>query len=124
MEEENKLLQKQFENDLKYIDKEIIAKQLEEDLYASNKEEKIKYIKFSRPLNAVSIVNLTKKQYKNYWGSLYKEHSKHYEMIMEKIDEKFSNGLITAEEMIEKIKKSKDSETEKINAIKLLTERN
>lgn len=121
MEEESKIFQRQFENDLKYIQKEIIAIQPEVNFLASNIDEMFKYVKFSRPLNAVSIINLTKKQYKNYWGSLYKEHSQYFDIIMEAIEEKFNNGLISAEEMIEKIKKSSDSETEKKNAIEALT---
>lgn len=121
MEEETKIFQRQFENDIKYIEKEIIAIQPEVDLWATNKEDMFKYVKFSRPLNCVSIINLTKKQYKNYWKSLYKDHPEQLEIIMQKVEEKFNSGLISAAEMIEKIKQSKDSENEKKLAIKALS---
>lgn len=120
MEEESKIFQRQLENDLKYIDKEIIAIQPEVNFLALNTDEMFKYIKFSRALNAVSIINLTKKQYKNYWNTIYKEHPEALSIIMDKIEDKFKNGLISTEEMAEKIMKSKDVELEKKAAIKAL----
>lgn len=112
---------KQFDNDLIYIENEIIAMQPQINELAEDEDEKYRYVKFSRALNAVSAINLTKKQFKNYWKTLYKNSPEKLEIILNKIDEKFENGLISKEEMIKKIEESKDYESEKRLAIKALT---
>lgn len=112
---------KQFDNDLIYIENEIIAMQPQINELAEDEDEKYRYVKFSRALNAVSAINLTKKQFKNYWKTLYKNSPEKLEIILNKIDEKFEKGLISKEEMIKKIEESKDYESEKRLAIKALT---
>jgi hypothetical protein len=115
-----------LKRDLAYIKSDLIAKQLQKDIKdneAEEEDEKEKYVKFSRLLGAVTIMNLTKKQYKKYWESQYKGYPEKNEIIMKAVEEKFQNGLIPREDMINMIKKSKDFESEKKRAIKLLSER-
>ena len=108
---------KDIERDLRFIESEIIAKQYEKDKITGEE----KYVKYSRALKCVVAINLTKKQYINYWGAQYKSHPEQLKLILEKIEDKFENGLISAENMLELIRASKDFESEKKNAIKVLT---
>ena len=117
---------KKLKRDLAYIKNDLISKQLQKDIKdndCEDEDEKEKYVKFSRLLGAVTIMNLTKKQYKKYWESQYKSYPEKNEIIMKAVEEKFQNGLIPREDMINMIKKSKDFESEKKRAIKLLSER-
>lgn len=123
MNQEEEMLRKELQNDLIYIENEIIAMQPDIDEETEDEEERYKYVKFSRALNAVAVINLTKKQYRNYWRTLYRANPKELKMIMDKIDDKFENGLTTPKEMIKIIKESKDFESEKKNAIKALTKK-
>ena len=117
---------KKLRRDLAYIKKDLISKQLQKDIREDSHEdedEKEKYVKFSKILGAVTVVNMTKKQYKRYWESQYKPYPEKYKIILEAIEEKFKSGLTTQEEMINIISLSKDAESEKKRAIKLLSER-
>lgn len=113
-------IEKKLKKDLEYIKNDILAKQFEEDSKAPN-DEKEKFIKFSRQLNAFTVIDLTKRQYKKYWNTQYTNYPDKIEEIFEAIDDKFNNGLTSTEEMIEIIKNSKDNENEKKKAIDLLT---
>lgn len=119
----SKVSEKEFENDLKFIENEIISMQPDIDESIENEEEKYKFVKFSKALNGVAVINLTKKQFKNYWRTLYKDSPQKLKIILEKIDDKFENGLTSRKEMIEIIKKSNDYESEKKAAIKALTKK-
>lgn len=117
---------KKFKRDLEYIKTDLITKQLQKDIKDNESEEedeKEKYVKFSRLIGVVTIVNLTKKQYKKYWESQYKGYPEKNEIIMKAVEEKFQNGLTPREDMIDMIKKSKDFESEKNRAIKLLSKK-
>lgn len=117
MEDEQIRMLKDVEADLKYIENELIAKQYKKD----EETGEFRYVKFSRVLKCVAVINLTKKQYINYWTAQYKSYPKELKRILEKIDDKFENGLISPEEMIALVKESKDFESEKRNAIKALS---
>ncbi len=120
--EEQTLAEKELNDDLEYIDNEIIAmcpKPAEISEY-QDPDEVYKYVKFSRALNAVAVINLTKKQYVNYWKTIYKDDLEEWKTILNAINKKFDTGLISAKEMINLIKKSSDYESEKKSAIKAL----
>ena len=117
---------KKFKRDLEYIKADLITKQLQKDIKDNKfeeEDEKEKYVKFSRMLGVVTIMNLTKKQYKKYWESQYKGYPEKNEIIMKAVEEKFKKGLTPREDMINMIKKSKDFESEKNRAIKLLSKK-
>ena len=108
---------KDIERDLRFIESEIIAKQYEKDKITGEE----RYVKYSRALKCVVAINLTKKQYVNYWTAQYKSYPEQLKRILKKIDDKFENGLISAEEMAELVRQSKDFESEKKSALKGLT---
>lgn len=116
MENEPIRIIKDLNGDLNFIENEIIARQYKKD----EETGEFKYVKFSRALKCVVVINLTKKQYINYWTAQYKNYPDQLKTILEKIDDKFENGLIPAEEMIKMIKESKDFESEKKNALRVL----
>lgn len=119
-------INKRVKRDLLYIKTDLISKQLQKDIKDDKNEdedEKEKYVKFSKILGAVTVVNMTKKQYKRYWEGQYKLYPEKNKIILEAIEEKFNNNLTPQEEMIEIIKLSKDLESEKKRAIKLLSEK-
>lgn len=95
--------------DIHAIKSDIIAKQTDSN-----------YCKWSRLLNAVSIVGLTQKQYMDYWQTHYKNYPEYSKQIQEACEEKLNNGLISAEKMMTMIYNSKDFESEKEKAIKAL----
>ena len=108
-----------FARDTKYIKENLIAKQWEDDSSAEE-DEREKYINFSRILKAVTVFNMTKRQYRRYWINQYNDYPEYKEKILELIDEKFEFGLTSPEEMIKLVEESKDFESEKARAIKLL----
>lgn len=112
-------INKKLKRDLKYIEEDVIAKQFKEDKNAGE-DEKEKFVKFCKPLNAIGIIDMTKKQYKKYWNTQYLTFPKEKEIILQAVEQKFKNGLTNTDEMIQIIKDSKDYETEKKKAIKLL----
>lgn len=119
-------INKRLKRDLAYIKNDLISKQLQKDIKEDSREgedEKEKYVKFSKILGAVTVVNMTQKQYKRYWESQYKPYPEKYKIILSAIEEKFKNGLTSQEEMINIINLSTDAESEKKRAIKLLSER-
>ena len=107
MEEER--VERNLAKDLDYINNEIIAKQTDGN-----------YCKYSRILNAVAIIGLTTDQYEKYWSNRYKGSPDEYEQIHQAITDKFNVGLISQDEMIDLIQKSKDVPNEKKKAISLL----
>lgn len=99
-----------FEEDLKYIEKDILAKQRNNN-----------YIKFSRLLGEVAIIDMTQSQYINYWTSKYKNaKQEHLNQIIDACNRKFIEGLISPEEMKTLIIKSKDTTKEKQKALEYL----
>lgn len=120
-------INKKLKRDLEYIKTDIIAKQPEinknykrEETEQDKIDAKYFYIKFSKILDAVAVMNMTKKQYKGYWNTQYKDYPDKLEIVLNAIDEKFNNGLTDRKEMIEIIRKSKDFQEEKKKAILLL----
>lgn len=117
---------KKLKRDLLYIKTDLISKQLQKDFREDSYEdedEKEKYVKFSKLLGAVAVVNMTKKQYKRYWESQYKAYPEKNQIILDAIEEKFKKGLTPQEEMINIINLSTDVESEKKRAIRLLSKR-
>lgn len=99
--------------DLDYIHREIISK--------TNKSTGEKtYIKFSRILNAVSIIGGPKSQFEKYWSSKYQKRPEEHKQIMEAIQDLFEDGLTPPEKMIKLIENSNDRQSEKDLAISLL----
>ena len=78
------------------------------------------YIRFSRALNAVSALDITKDKYISYWKNIYVKHDEYLDTILEACEEKFKNGLISNEEMLILVNSSKDRTTDKTKAISLL----
>lgn len=94
--------------DLKYINDEIIAKQIDGN-----------YCKWSSVLKTVSVIGLTEHQYVSYWRNKYKD-TPYCDEITKCCIEKLTNGLTDKEIMIQMILKSKDFESEKQKALKAL----
>lgn len=94
--------------DIKYIKNELIAKQPNGN-----------YCKFSKMLNAVSVFNLTKDQYINYWKKLYK-NTPYLKEILNLCNLKLQEGLVSVPDMIELINKSSDNTSDKEASLKLL----
>ena len=95
--------------DIHTIQTDVIAKQVDDN-----------FCKWSKLLNAVSVIGLTRKQYIDYWQTHYKHYPEYSKQIRIACEEKLDNGLITPEEMMTMIYKSKDFESEKEKAIKAL----
>lgn len=112
-------INKKIKRDLEYIKNDLIAKQSNKN--KSDDEDEIElYVKFSRIINSIAVINMTKKQYKKYWTTQYQKFPEKLGIILAAIKEKFSNGLMTSEEMIKIIENGKDRESEKKSAIKVL----
>lgn len=108
----------ELKKDLEYIKKDLISLQPGTNKLASDEDEKYRYIKFSRILNSTAIVGMTKKQYINFWRTQYIKKPELFGIILNAINEKFKNGLISIEEMREMIINSKDTEKEKKRILK------
>lgn len=93
------------QRDLEYIRNELIAKTI-----------KGTYIKFSRHLNAISVIDGTKSQFERYWISKYCRRPKELKQIMEALENLFSTGLTSPEKMLKMIEDSNDFESEKLKA--------
>ena len=61
-------INKKLEKDLEYIKNDIISKHIKLE---GNEQ---KYIKFCKPLNVIAILDLTEKQYINYWHTQYSHY--------------------------------------------------
>lgn len=97
---------------MNYIKNEIIAKQVVR--VQGQLPCETYYCKYSRPLNAIAIVDLTKDTYTKYWLNQYKNNTEdEMEQIRLCCEEKFENGLLPTEDMINLIIKSKDFPKEK-----------
>lgn len=106
---------KKIKLDIAYIKRELLAEQKTRD----GRNRKL-YIKFSRILNGVTVIDLTKEKYIEYWKGQYIRHPEMFKQIEKTIEEKFENGLISKEKMIQLIKQGNDSEQEKKQNLKLL----
>lgn len=106
---------KKIKLDIAYIRRELLAEQKTRD----GRNRKL-YIKFSRILNGVTVIDLTKEKYIEYWKGQYIRHPEMFKQIEDVIEEKFENGLISKEKMIKLIKQGNDSEQEKKQNLKLL----
>lgn len=98
-----------FKNDLLRIENDIIARQ-----------RNGKYMKFYKPLNAIVLLNMTQKQYMDYWINLYHNDYDKMQIIGQACIEKFENGLTDAGTMIELILNSKDKTKDRAEALRLL----
>jgi hypothetical protein len=96
--------------DIEYINNEII----------SSTNEKDSYIKYSRALNAVSLIGAPKSQFEKYWSSKYIRRPKEHKQIMKALDNFFVTKLTPKEKMVELVVNSKDFQSEKDKALSLL----
>lgn len=96
-------------NDLEYIKNDILVRQIDGKL-----------CKFSRPLNAVSCMNMEDEQYLHYWESVYKLYPEYYKQIEEACMTKLADTGYSREDVITMIKSSRDFKSEKVKAIRLL----
>ena len=107
--EEDIDISKRVEKDVEYIKNEVIAQQ-----------PNGAYTKWSRSLNAVTVVDITYKQYIEFWEKQYKNYPEYIDVIVDACIDKLDNGLIPRQQMIDMIRNSKDYESEKIKGIEAL----
>lgn len=86
--------EEKLEEDIRYINAEIIARL-----------KNGSYCKFSRALNAISILQITKEQYIKYWQMLYKNDELGFKLILEACESKFNDGLTSKKRNVRVIKK-------------------
>ena len=101
--------QEKFDIDKKYIQNSIMTQQPNGN-----------YMKFSRLLNAVVVMNETKTDYIKYWYNRYKNEPVYRAAIIDECENKLATGLIPLDEMIHKIETSKDYTKEKVKALAYL----
>ena len=104
-------VQKNIEEDLKYIEKEKIAHQANGG-----------YCKISDVLKCITVENMTKEKYMEYWFRQYKNETDQ-KRIREVIDKKFKESILPLEEAIEVTKNSKDNLKEKQRLLKVITDK-
>lgn len=104
-------VQKNIEEDLKYIENEKIAHQANGG-----------YCKISDVLKCITVENMTKEKYMEYWFRQYKNETDQ-KRIMEVIDKKFKESILPLEEAIEVTKNSKDNLKEKQRLLKVITDK-
>lgn len=102
-------IQKNFEQDLKYIKNEIISLQ-----------NNGKYCKYSRILHAVASYDMDKKQVIGYWKQQYKKYPQYLQIILDEVENLLKHNLTPNNNMIDLVKKSKDTDKEKSKIISLL----
>lgn len=112
-------IEQQLRNDLEYIKNDLICRQPNGN-----------YMKFSRIGNFLTIINEPKDRVVKYWLSQYSTEDKktgknifekEQKIIRQALDEKFSTGLISIEEMKDLIIKAK-YEPDRAKALKFLNE--
>lgn len=114
--EENQIIDKnkQLEKDLKYI---------KEDILAYQKNGLI--CKICKPLNCITVTNMTKDRYLRYWQNNYKSKQDHesgrFDQITKVCEDKLLNGMHSLDEVIETELNSKDSKKEKDKLIEEIT---
>lgn len=106
---------KKLKLDMNYIKKEILTEQKTRD----GRNRKL-YMKFSMKANGITVTNMTKERYIEYWKGQYLNHLDMFEQIEKTIEEKFNKGLTSKETMIKLIQQSTDREKEKKENLKLL----
>lgn len=77
--------------------------------------------KYSTILKCVCTYNLSKEQYIRYWATRYRKKQQEQNEIIKCCEDKFKSGLISVQEMIELVKKSKDRPKEKQKILDCLT---
>lgn len=114
--EENQIIDKnkQLEKDLKYI---------KEDILAYQKNGLI--CKICKPLNCITVTNMTKDRYLRYWQNNYKSKQDHelgrLDQITKACEDKLLSGMHSLDEVIEIELNSKDSKKEKDKLIEEIT---
>lgn len=111
MEKAEEINMTTYEKDVRYIHNEELAKEV------GNTDS---YVKFSPILKAVANIGITRAQYMDYWSRKYKTDKHLQELIIEEVEKKLATGIMPREEMIEKIRNSKDFISEKKKAIEAL----
>lgn len=97
-----------YKSDLLFIKNEIICKQPDGN-----------YCKYSLPLRAVSVYNLSKDTYINYWVKQYK-NTKYLNNIISACNNKLDNNLTSVDKMIQLVQISKEKTEEIDKIIKVL----
>lgn len=98
-----------FEKDIRYIESDIITKQVDG-----------KICKYSRTLESVVVRDMEVNQYLAYWVNRYKGKPEYLPKIKECVINKLKTGLTSRAEMLSLVKNSKETKDEKIKLIKLL----
>lgn len=104
---------KKLQEDLKYIKLEVIAKQKNGN-----------YCKYSRLAHCITVVDITKQKYLDYWISSLKAKNisnSDLKLIEKAVENKFNTGLYNLDKLVELELKSKDTKKEKDYIIKTIT---
>lgn len=107
VKEESEILN--LQKDMAFIKNEILAKQTNGN-----------YCKYSKALRGIAIIDLTEEAHINYWIARYKDRPEDKKQIIKCCKKKLKEDLISSQEMINLILKSKDFASEKQKAIELL----
>lgn len=108
----NPLTYEKFVDDIEYIKNDAIT------LLPNGR-----YIKYSRLLHAVVVINFTENDYIRYWNTRYIRNGKKtmfYKDIMEAVKAKFESGLVPIDKMLKLVQESHDDTIDKIKALGLL----
>lgn len=108
-------VKKNIEDDLKYIQEDKIAHQANGG-----------YCKISNILKCITVENMTKSSYMNYWLRQYKlpREENERQRIIETINYKFENDILSLGDAIKVTLDSKDSEKEKQRILKIIKDPN
>lgn len=108
-------VKKSIEDDLKYIQEDKIAHQANGG-----------YCKISNILKCITVENMTKSSYMNYWLRQYKlpREENERQRIVETINYKFENNILSLGDAIKVTLDSKDSEKEKQRILKIIKDPN
>ena len=108
-------VKKSIEDDLKYIQEDKIAHQANGG-----------YCKISNILKCITVENMTKSSYMNYWLRQYKlpKEESERQRIIETINYKFENDILSLGDAIKVTLDSKDSEKEKQRILKIIKDPN
>lgn len=116
--EENQIIDKnkQLEKDLKYIKGDILAFQNNGLI-----------CKICKPLNCITVTNMTEDRYIRYWQSNYKSKQDYetgrFDKITKACKDKLLNGMHSLDEVIEIELNSKDTQEEKEKLIEEITKK-
>lgn len=101
--------QKKFKSDVNYIRNEIIT-----ELYDGT------YMKYSKILKSVVVLDLTKEKYINYWSNLYHNNKMYLPQIMKEVEDLFEYRLYDNTTFLKLVEIGKDNTKDKEKVINKL----